>query len=111
HVVAQKKYNMDFQAIRPTCLRSEWPAIPNTKVENKIGPTMVFTNLINPWLKGCNALATSGKSSPTKIPNTIQVRIHVVKPFRTIAFHTKTMAVTQRTTIIKDAGIGARLNS
>src|SRR5690606_4023595 len=47
-VVAQKKYNIDFQAIRPTDFKSECPAIPKTNVANKIGPTMVFTNLMNP---------------------------------------------------------------
>src|SRR5690606_18345757 len=101
-VVALTKYNMDFHAIRPTDLRSECPAIPKTNVANKIGPTMVFTNLINPWLSGCIATAKSGKSNPTKTPRTKQVNIQVVKFFRTTAFSVKTIAVIQRTPIMTE---------
>ena len=81
NVVAILKYKRDFHAMRPTCFKSECPAIPNTNVANKIGPTIVLTNLINPLLKGCSAKAVPGNSIPMTIPEIILVRIQVVRFF------------------------------
>src|SRR5690606_22474525 len=101
HEVAQKKYSIDFQAIRPTCFKSECPAIPYTNVAKIIGATMVLTNLMNPLLKGCSAIAAFGKSIPTKTPRIIQTIIQVVRFFLINAFTINTNAVDQRRPIIR----------
>ena len=72
---------------------------------------MVFTNLINPLLKGCKAIAAFGKSIPTKTPRIIQVIIQVVRFFRAKAFIINTNAVAQRTPIIKSGEIAKISNS
>src|SRR5690606_2066903 len=90
----------DFQAILPTCFKSECPAIPKTNVENIIGATIVFTSLINPLLKGCSATATFGKSTPTNTPKIILVIIHVVRFFLRNAFTINVKATTHLTLII-----------
>src|SRR5690606_42088735 len=100
-VVADTKYSIDFHAIRATAFRSECPAIPKTSVANRMGPTMVFTNLIKACDRGCKARAKLGKSNPINTPRTKQVNIHVVKFLRTIAFSVKTEATIQRTHIMK----------
>src|SRR5690606_25066942 len=110
-VVADTKYSIDFHAIRPTDFKSECPAIPKTNVANRMGPTMVFTNLIKACDKGCKARAKFGKSSPIKTPRTKQVNIQVVKFLRTIAFSVKTEATIHRTHIMKSGWIANQLNS
>src|SRR5690606_4435240 len=110
-VVADTKYSIDFHAIRPTDFKSEWPAIPKTKVANRMGPTMVFTNLIKACDKGCKARAKLGKSNPTNTPRIKQVNIQVVKFLRTIALSAKTEATIHRTPIITLGWIANQSNS
>ncbi|MNY57004.1 hypothetical protein D3C86_1931450 [compost metagenome] len=42
NVVTTSKYSSDFQPMRPTCFRSEWPAIPVTSVAKSNGAITVL---------------------------------------------------------------------
>ena len=73
---------MDFQPIRPTCLRLEWPAIPTTNVAKRMGAIIVFIRRRKILLRTERFWAKWGKFSPTSIPTIILTKIHVVSDGR-----------------------------
>ena len=86
-VVTTSKYKSDFQPILPTCLKSEWPAIPTTKVEKRIGAIIVFTKRKNIWLRTFKSFAKAGKSKPISTPISMLTKIHVVSDRFKMANH------------------------
>src|SRR5688572_14032087 len=79
---------IDLKARRPTALRSSLcPAIPTTRVEKTKGTRMhliIRRKRFETTLRFCETAGyeLSGKSQPTAIPTTIEIRIQCVKLIR-----------------------------
>ncbi len=68
--------------MRPTLLRSPWPAMPVTSVASIKGATMVLINRRKMSLKTRRLIASAGASKPSSAPATIATKIHGVRDRR-----------------------------
>ena len=80
-VVTTSKYSKDFQPIRPTCFKSECPAMPTTKVPNKSGAIILLMSNKNTLLNTCRLCAKAGKLTPISIPTAMANKMLVVSDF------------------------------
>src|SRR3981189_421971 len=82
--------------MRPTLLRSPWPAMPVISVARMSGATMVLIRRRKTSLRTRRLTATAGASKPNSAPATIATNIHTVRDRRRHASNVSNAIAAQR---------------